>query len=127
MKKNINNQVNDCYSHKIYSTDGAVTLVRNIQEELKSREIAELLKLISIKFAFMHINKEIYWVESVEDTQNFWELEVKPHLCKKLNSKLAKKLDKKNKLSFQSDNYCYYASLWEAENLDKIIVLFMAH
>ncbi len=127
MKKNINNQVNDCYSHKIYSTDGAVTLVRNIQEELKSREIAELLKLISIKFAFMHINKEIYWVEAVEDTQKIWELEVKPHLCKKLNSKLAKKLDKKNKLGFQSDNYCYYASLWEAENLDKIIVLFMAH
>lgn len=127
MKKNINNQVNDCYSHKIYSTDGAVTLVRNIQEELKSREIAELLKSTSIKFAFMHINKEIYWVEAVEDTQNFWELEVKPHLCKKLNAKLAKKLAKKNKLGFQSDNYCYYASLWEAENLDKIIVLFMAH
>ncbi len=56
MKKNINNQVNDCYSHKIYSTDGAVTLVRTIKEELKSREIAELLKLISIKFAFMQIN-----------------------------------------------------------------------
>jgi hypothetical protein len=127
MKKNINNHVNDCYSHKIYSTDEAVTLVRNIQEELKSREIAELLKLTPIKFAFMHINKEIYWVEAVEDTQKFWELEVKPHLCKKLNAKLAKKLTKKNKLGYQSDNYCYYASLWEAENLDKIIVLFIAH
>jgi hypothetical protein len=127
MKKNINNQVNDCYSHKIYSTDGAVTLVRTIKEELKSREIAESLKLTPIKFALMHINKEIYWVEAVEDTQKFWELEVKPHLCKKLNAKLAKKLTKTNKVDRQSDNYCYYASLWEAENLDKIIVLFIAH
>ena len=123
MKKDRKNQITDCYSHKIYSTDGAVTLVRNIQENLKTREIAELLKMTPIKFAFIDVNKKIYWVEAVEDTQNFWELEVKPHLCKKLNAKLAKK----NKLGFQSGNYCYYASLWEAENLDKIIVLFMAH
>ncbi len=127
MKKNRKNQVNDCYSHKIYSRGGAVTLVRNIQEELKIKEIVELLKLTPLKFAFMQFNQEMYWVEAVENTEIFWELEVKPHLCKNINAKLIKKLDKKNKLGCESKSYCYYASLWEAENLDKIIVLFMAH
>jgi hypothetical protein len=127
MKTSRKNQVNDCYSHKIYSSGGAVTLVRNLQEELKSREIVKLLKLTPIKFAFMHFNQEMYWVEAVEDTQIFWELEVKPNLCKNINAKLIKKLHKKNELGCQSKSYCYYASLWEAENLDKIVVLSMAH
>jgi CDP-glycerol glycerophosphotransferase (TagB/SpsB family) len=127
MKKNRKHKVNDCYSHEIYSTGGTVTLVRHIQENLKPRKIVELLKLVPLKFAFLEINKKMYWVEAVEDTEEFWELEVKPHLCQNLNIKLRNKLARKKKLNFQINGYCYYASLWEAENLDKIIVLFMAH
>jgi hypothetical protein len=127
MKKNRKNQLNDSYSHEIYSTGGAVTLVRNIQKELKAKEIVELLKLTPLQFAFMGLDEKMDWVEEIEDTQKFWELEIKPHLCKKLNPKLIKKLHKKNELPCQSNDSCYYASLWEAENLDKIIVLSVAH
>ena len=125
MKAKRKSKVENSYSYNIYNPDGTVTLVRQLQRNLKLQEITELLGLENIKFAEIQINGDISWIE-VEDIQHFWEGQVKPYLCKTLNPKEIKKLAKKKNRIYAKD-FCYFAALWEAENLDKIIVLFMAH
>ncbi len=125
MKAKRKSKVEYSYSYRIYNPDGTVTLVRQLQKKLKLQEITELLGVENIKFAEIQINGDISWIE-VEDIQHFWEGQVKPYLCKTLNPKEIKKLAKKKNRIYAKD-FCYFAALWEAENLDKIIVLFMAH
>lgn len=44
-----------------------------------------------------------------------------------MNSKVIKRLQKRNKPPCKESDYRYFAPLGEAENTNKIIVLFVAH
>ena len=128
---------------EIYDADGVATLAKKIKEKVTSKEVTKLFKSASVKFASWENNKKIYWLEINTDLQEFWESEVKENLCRRAKpklieqTKLIEKVVKRNSNLRQSQknqqylsnyyNYCYFTSLWETKNLDKVIVLFMAH
>ena len=110
----------------IYRDDGSTFLAREIQAELKPQEVIQVVTSNSVRFAFFEINKKIYLHES-KDINVFWEEEVRPKLCKSLRPKDLRRLIKAGISTYEEFDYCYFASLWESETLDKIIVLFAAH
>lgn len=111
---------------EVYREDGSTFLAREIQAKLKSDEVIQIVASNSVNFAFWEINKKIYLHEP-EDTKVFWEKEVKPNLCRSLSKKFLKNPAKKELSTYDVIKYCYFASLWESETVEKIIVLFNAH
>jgi len=111
---------------EIYREDGSTFLARKVQTALKPREVMQIVSSHSIQFAFLKINKKIYLNEP-EDINLFWEKEVKPKLCKSLAPKASRRLTQKGISIHKQFDYCYFASLWESETLERIIVLFAAH
>lgn len=112
--------------HEVYREDGSTFLAREVQATLKPREVMQIVSSHSIQFAFLEINQRIYLHEP-EDINLFWEEEVKPKLCKSSGSKASKRLPKEGISTYEQFDYCYFASLWESESSEKIIVLFAAH
>src|SRR6476646_9276658 len=111
--------------HEVYREDGSTFLAREVQAILKPREVMRIVSSYSIQFAFLEI-KKIYLHEP-EDINLFWEEEVKPKLCRSLAPKVLKRLAQKGISTHKQFDYCYFASLWESEISEKIIVLFTAH
>jgi hypothetical protein len=112
--------------HEVYREDGSTFLAREVQSTLKPQEVMQIVSSQSIQFAFLEINQRIYLHEP-EDINSFWEEEVKPKLCKSLAPKVLKKFTKRDTSTYEQFDYCYFASLWESETSEKIIVLSAAH
>ncbi len=111
---------------EIYRENGSTFLAREIQAKLNPGELIQIMASNSVDFAFWEMDKKIYLHES-QDTKLFWEEEVKPNLCRASSKKYLKKPVKKEPSIDKATPYCYFASLWESETLEKIIVLFSAH
>jgi hypothetical protein len=85
--------------------------------ELNAADIAGLLRVGKVRFVSANVGGPLKWVP-VDECYSFWKSEVKSHLADPAAG---------NYLEDFPDEYCYFASEWESEGGEPIVLLVMSH
>jgi len=80
-------------------------------------EIVQLLREGRVRFVVADVGKKLRWIPQ-DECFKFWTKEVLPHLAEP---------EAKVNLEQFPGNYCFWASKWQAEGTQTIVVLERAH
>jgi hypothetical protein len=101
--------------HELWNTCGIVSDKELCK--LRAADIARLLRMGKVQFVVADIGSPLNWVP-VDKCYSFWKSEVKNHLADSVVNKSVEDFP---------DQYCYFASAWEAKGGEPIILLVMSH
>ena len=85
--------------------------------ELNASDIAELLHNGKVQFVVANVGKPLKWI-SADECYSFWKSEVKNHLADTTTSNYTEDFP---------DEYCYFASEWESDESEPIVLLTVSH
>ena len=85
--------------------------------ELNALDIAELLRYGKVRFVVANVGNTLRWIPA-DECFGFWKSEVKNHLADPAAS---------NYLENFPDGYCYFASEWESDETEPIVLLTVSH
>lgn len=85
--------------------------------ELNAADIAGLLRVGKVQFVVADVGSPLKWVP-VDECYGFWKSEVKHHLADPAAD---------NYLGDFPNDYCYFASEWETQGGEPIVLLLMSH
>ena len=101
--------------HELWNDRGVVS--EKELRELNAADIAGLLRAGKVQFVVANVGSPLKWVP-VGEGYSFWEAEVKKRLADPAAN------------NYPGDfpgEYCYFASEWEADGDEPIVLLVMSH
>jgi hypothetical protein len=101
--------------HELWNDRGVVS--EKELRELDSSDIAGLLRVGKVRFVVANAGNPLKWVP-VDECYSFWKSEVKNHLAAPAASNYPEDFP---------DEYCYFASEWQAQGAEPIVLLVLAH
>ncbi len=101
--------------HGLWNDRGVVS--EKELRELNAADIAGLLRVGKVRFVVANVGSPLKWVP-VDECYSFWKSEVKNHLADPAA---------KNYPEALPDEYCYFASEWEAKGGEPVVLLVMSH
>lgn len=102
-------------AHELWNDCGVVS--EKELRELNAADIAGLLRMGKVRFAVAKVGSPLKWVP-VDECYGFWQSEVKSHLADPAANNYPEDFP---------DEYCYFASEWEAVGGEPIVLLMMTH
>lgn len=97
--------------------DGSGTVSEKELRRLSASDIAGLLRAGKVRFVAANVGSPLKWVP-VDECYDFWKSEVKNHLADPAANNYREDFP---------DEYCYFASEWESEGGEPIVLLVMSH
>jgi hypothetical protein len=101
--------------HEIWNELGVVS--EKELRELNASDIIELLRAGKVHFVMANVGSSLKWIP-LDESYSFWKSEVKKHLADPAVDNYSENFP---------DEYCYFASEWESEGGEPIILLTMLH
>lgn len=85
--------------------------------QLNAADIAGMLRAGGVRFVLANVGSPLKWLP-VDECYGFWKSEVKSRLADPAAN---------NYLGDFSGEYCYFASEWEADGGEPVVLLVMSH
>jgi len=101
--------------HELRNEHGVVSATE--LRELNASDIAELLRAGKVRIVVADVGSQLKWIP-LDECYGFWKSEVKNHLADPAGE---------NYLENFPDEYCYFASEWESEVGEPIVLLMKSH